>query len=392
VRRITTDERRARLAIRHRLTPQHRTDNVATIAEDLVGLHSSDPVTVFVSAWARMATPSVEAVERALYKERTVLRMLGMRRTMFVVPRHLAGVVQASCTNALAANEQRRVVHLIEQAGVTDDGARWMKDVGDATLRAIRKRGEAAAQELANDVPPLKTQIAYGEGKTWAGLQGMSTRVLWALSMRGEIVRTRPRGSWTSSQYRWATAVDWLGDDIERIEPHAAEAELVRRWLRAFGPGTLADIKWWTGWTLTKTKRALAAVAAVEVEADDAAAYVLEDDVEPVAAPPPWVALLPALDSTAMGWSSRDWYLGEHRAVLFDRSGNIGPTVWCDGRVVGVWAQRRDGTIAWRLLEHVGRDTVRAVDEHAARLEAPVGTTRFTPRFRTPLERELSTS
>jgi hypothetical protein len=265
-----------------------------------------------------------------------------------------------------------------------------MKEAGDATLRAIRTRGEAAAQQLTDDVPALKTQIPYGEGKKWAGLQGMSTRVLWALSMRGVIVRTRPRGSWTSSQYRWATAVDWLGHEIEHLDPHVAEAELVRRWLRSFGPGTLADVRWWTGWTATKAKRALAAVAPVEVEVDEGTAYVLADDLDPVDVPEPWVALLPGLDPTAMGWSSRDWYLGPHRSMLFDRSGNIGPTVWRDGRVVGVWAQRKDGTIVHRLLEDVGRDAARAIDECGERLAVLVGPTRFTPRFRTPLEKELS--
>ena len=91
-----------------------------------------------------------------------------------------------------------------------------------------------------------------------------------------------------------------------------------------------------------------------------------------------------------MGWTGRDWFLGEHRSTLFDRSGNAGPTVWCDGRVVGGWAQRRDGEIAIRLLEDVGADASSAVDDAAARLRVWLGDVRVTPRFRTPLERELS--
>jgi hypothetical protein len=100
--------------------------------------------------------------------------------------------------------------------------------------------------------------------------------------------------------------------------------------------------------------------------------------------------LLPALDPTVMGWSERAWYLGDHRAALFDRSGNAGPTVWCDGRVVGGWAQRRDGEIVFRLLEDVGADAAESVENGAARLQVWLGSARFTPRFRTPLERELA--
>jgi hypothetical protein len=92
-----------------------------------------------------------------------------------------------------------------------------------------------------------------------------------------------------------------------------------------------------------------------------------------------------------MGWKERSWYLGAHRAALFDRSGHIGPTIWCDGRIVGGWAQSRtDGEVVVRLLEDVGSEAGRAVAEEAARLRAWLGDVRVTPRFRTPLERELA--
>ena len=104
-------------------------------------------------------------------------------------------------------------------------------------------------------------------------------------------------------------------------------------------------------------------------------------------------ALLPALDPTAMGWRERAWYVGEHAAALFDRSGNIGPTAWWDGRIVGGWAQRKDGEIAVRLLEDIGAEGSAAIAAQAQRLGEWIRKdpgTRITPRFRTPLERELS--
>jgi len=91
-----------------------------------------------------------------------------------------------------------------------------------------------------------------------------------------------------------------------------------------------------------------------------------------------------------MGWRERGWFLGEHGPALFDRSGNIGPTVWWDGRIVGGWAQRPSGDIAFRLLEDAGAEAMAAITAEAERLQAWLGPVRVTPRFRTPLERELS--
>jgi hypothetical protein len=117
---------------------------------------------------------------------------------------------------------------------------------------------------------------------------------------------------------------------------------------------------------------------------------MLADDLEPLPSPDPWIALLPALDPTPMGFAARSWFLGEYGPILFDRSGNVGPTIWSDGRIVGGWAQRKNGEIALRLLEDMGSEARQAVDAAAEELGRWIGAVRVTPRFRTPLERELS--
>ena len=171
---------------------------------------------------------------------------------------------------------------------------------------------------------------------------------------------------------------------------HEAQAELVRLWLIAFGPATVEDVRWWTGWTLAEVRRALTAIEPVEVDLGGVTGIVLPGDLGSTSPPAPFAALLPGLDPTVMGWAGRHWYLGQHRGPLFDRSGNAGPTVWWDGRVVGGWAQRRDGEIVMRLLEDIGRDATKAVEAEAERLRAWLGDRRVLPRFATPLVRELS--
>jgi len=399
VRTIDAAERRARLALRHHLALGAMAADPAEAARGVVALHSTDPASVFLSLHARTASApttsgpsgrvpsSVADIEYALYEERSLVRMLGMRRTMFVVPVELAPIVQASSTNAIAAVQRRKYTQIITEAGV-GDGV-WLKDVEEGAVRALAARGAATGAELSTDEPRLRTQVLMAQGKAYEGKTNITTWVLFLLAAEGRIVRGRPRGSWISSQYRWSPIEAWLPGGMAEIPAEEARAELVRCWLAAYGPGTAADIKWWTGWTGGQVKQALAAIGPVEVDLGGTTGLVLPDDTEPVPAPPPGVSLLPALDPTPMGWQERSWYLGEHGPALFDRTGNVGPTVWWDGRIVGGWAQRASGEVVYRLLEDVGRDVTVAVEASAARLTEWIGDVRVTPRFRTPLEREL---
>jgi hypothetical protein len=390
VRSVSIDERRARLARRHRLAREDRATDAALLAGDLVGLHATDPATVYLAARARLRVPALAEVDRALYEERIVLRMIGMRRTMFVLPLDLAAVVKAACTEAIEAVQRRRYAKLIEANGIAKDGEAWLDRAERATLAALESRGEAVAAELSRDVPRLRAKIHYGRGKTWAGSQSMTTWVLFLLAAEGRIVRTRPRGSWTSSQWRWVPAGSWLSAPLPRLDPEHARSELARRWLATYGPATVSDLSWWSGWTLTHTRSAIASIGAVEVQLDGTPGIALPDDLEPEPAPEPWVAFLPALDPTVMGWKERAWYLGAHAPVLFDTSGNAGPTVWWDGRVVGGWAVRKDGDVPFRLLEDVGADARAAIEAEAAQVSASLEGVGVIPRFATPLARELS--
>ncbi|HEX6867665.1 MAG TPA: winged helix DNA-binding domain-containing protein [Candidatus Limnocylindrales bacterium] len=387
--RIGTEERRARVGIRHLLAPGTQVATVAEAAAAVVCLHATDSASVFLQARARTSRSSPEDIDRELYDERSVLRMLAMRRTLFTVPIAGVPVLHAAASLAVGRTERRRTIGMLTEAGIADPGP-FLDDLETIGLAAVREMGEASTAELTRLDPRLGIRMTTSRGKKYEGSISVSQKVFFHLALDGRIGRGRPRGTWIGSQVRWSPIERWLPDGIAEMSVDDARAELVRRWLRAFGPGTREDVAWWTGWSLTATKQALTATGAVEVDLEDGGVgYLLADDLEPEPKPEPWIALLPALDAATMGWKERDWYLGGYRSALFDTAGNGGPTVWVDGRIVGGWAQRAGGEIVPRLLEDVGVETRHAIDREAARLAEWIGPVSIRSSFPTPLETRL---
>jgi len=337
-----------------------------------------------------MKKADVAGIERELYDDRSLVRVLVMRRTAFVVPPDLAAIALAACGRSVGHVQRKQLVQRIETAGIATDGARWLRELEDETFDAVAARRTATAVQVSQDVPLLRQEFVVGEGSRNEARVNLGPYVLRMLAVDGRLMRGRPRGGWLSTQWSWSTTKWWLGEELTPWTIHEAQTELVRRWLKAFGPATVEDVRWWTGWTLADVRRALTEIAPVEVELDGITGIALPDDLGPTRRPEPFAALLAGLDPSVMGWAGRDWYLGPHRAAMFDRSGNAGPTIWWDGRIVGGWAQRRDSEIVTRLLEDIGRDGKAAVEAEAERLRTWLGDRRVLPRFATPLVRELA--
>jgi hypothetical protein len=390
LRTVDVGERRARLAARHRIAPAHRAADPVEAATSMVCLHGTDPATVYLSAWARVADLSVSELDDALYVDRSLVKHLAMRRTVFVFPRAALPAAQAGASNRVAQAQRRSVIKDIERAEVHEDGARWLDEATTKVLHALAGGREATSSELRSEIPILEASIDYGIGKSWGGKVPFAPRVMTVLSASGHVVRASNNGHWRISRPNWAHTGAWLGEEIEPRSESEGLRELVEMWLRAFGPGTEADIKWWLGSTVKGVRAALADLAAVEVDLDGRTGYLLPEDVDPAPPVEPWGALLPSLDPTTMGWFERDWYLGPYKQQLFDTSGNAGPTAWWGGRIVGTWWQTDDGAVRLHMLEDAGEDAEAFLSDEAARLDEWLGGVRVMPRFPSPLAKSLS--
>ncbi len=367
MRHFDDDERRTRLALRHGLAVPVADTAAATRAT--VCLHATEPASVHLAAWARCGATRSE-VDAALYDDRSVVKQLAMRRTVFGFPRELLPATWGSASARVAGQQVRRLATEMEAAGVTRDGLAWVEEHLALVRGLIEADGPLTTAEVRSRLPALDARVTRGKGKYQADV-AIAAGVIVALAASGAVLRGANDGGWKVSRPRWTATADWLGEAPPPLPEAEGYAALVAAWLGAFGPGTEADLVWWLGSTKAAVRRALADVAAVEVSLDGGATgWVLPDDLDPTPDPGPWVALLPALDPTTMGWKERTFHLGEHSAKVFDRNGNGGPTAWCDGRIVGVWCQTDDGRVEVVLAEQVPAAAGRALEAKAAELTA----------------------
>ena len=258
-------------------------------------------------------------------------------------------------------------------------------------MQAVRDRGEATASEFTSVVPALKAQLTFGEGKTWGGTQGVATRVLSMLAAEGQLVRGRPRvrgRAASTAGRRCPRGLATARTRSTRTTPRPSSRGATS------APSGRPRSPTSSGGRVGRRERSLAR-----------SPWSRRPRWKPVAAPltcSPTTTLRPRrrvrrgrhsfrcsirrrwAGSVAAGTSA-----STARRCSIDRA-TSGPTVWCDGRIVGGWAQRSDGTIVHRLLEKVGRAGRAAIEREQQRLTALLGEVRVTPRFRTPVERELA--
>ncbi|SKC39101.1 winged helix DNA-binding domain-containing protein [Krasilnikoviella flava] len=411
--RITGEQRRQRLVVRQlALGVDGPREPAATTPEEvtrrLVALHATDAPSVHLAVLARAPGLGLDDVRDALFERRSLVKVLGMRRTMFVVPRDMVPVVHAAASTDVARRLRTRLLKELATLPTDPpvaDPESLLAAAQEQVHAALVEHGPLDGAQLSRAAPLLRTAFLPTTDKAWDVRRTMTSPLLSVLSAEGAVVRGEPRGAWSSPRHVWSPMTDWFPDGIPALDEDAARTELARAWLEAFGPATVADLKWWTGWNLGQARRAVAAldVREVEVEAGPPGGDAvvadgvmlrstdLDVDLDPalddvVAG---HAALLPTLDPTTMGWTARDWYLGPHRPQLFDSAGNAGATVWWQGRVVGLWVVRPDGDVAWRLLEDVGADGEAAVADEAARLGALLAGSTFTPGYTTPAYREM---
>jgi hypothetical protein len=391
------------LAHKQHLLSSSRLSDVVQVTRDIVALHATGATGPYLSLWARVADFQREELGDALYTRRELARVLCMRVTLHAVPSNELPLFLQACGAYVERRTPPRFRDegLLVQAGVcqADEASALLAKLHRQVLDVLADKGPSTLAEISQAVPLLQAKIRHDVGKPYEGEFSIGSRLVYGMCAQGLLIRAQTRGTWRSNLHEYAILSDWLpAVDLESTPPQEARSWLVHRYLSACGPATLGDVQWWTGFSKRDTKTALEAlkpeVIDVAIEGLGDGYLMLADDAQRlrgfVPADGPYTFFLPSLDPYIMGYRNRRRFLApEHRSKLFDRAGNAVPTVWADGRVVGAWGQRKDGSVIYRLFEPVGEQEQALLAAEAQRLEGFLGGEYLSAPFRTPFTRAL---
>ena len=308
------------------------------VIERLVGIQAQWPPAPYVGIWTRTTSFRRQTLERAL-AQGTVVKATVMRQTLHLVtPRDYALI----------------------RAAMSETNFPWETAVAKKLAPAFRK--------LAADGPVVSADaIAYLERKH--GISGISARRAWrAARARAHLVHHHETALW---QARPAGRFVLL-DEPEPLVPLEARAEMIRRYLAAFGPSSLRDIVQWSMMHVPELKASLALLEPLRRFRDEQGRELFDVPRAPLPDPdtPAPVRFLPKWDNMLLAWADRTRILPErYRKKVIRMNGDVAQTFLVDGFVAGTW-RADDGRVVLEPFMKLSGSAQRELEAEARRLEA----------------------
>ncbi|MDP9364386.1 MAG: winged helix DNA-binding domain-containing protein [Chloroflexota bacterium] len=319
--------------------------------EQLVGLQAQAPNPPYVGLWTRLEGFRPAELGRLL-TEREVVRVPLMRATIHLVSARdclaLRPVVQSVLERTFAASAVRR-------------------ELLGADLAAIL----ATARALLAELPRTAADLGGLLGERWPTYDARALGQ--AVTFLEPLIQVPPRGVWgAGGPAAWTTVETWLGRPVAE---DASVEELVRRYLGAFGPATVADGQTWSGLTrLRDTVERLRPELLVFQDERGRELFDLPDAPRPDPETPAPVRFLPEFDNLILSHADRSRVIAEeHRRRIASRNGMVPGTFLVDGFVRGTWAiarDRRSATLVVTAFEALAAGDREALMEEGERLLA----------------------
>ena len=335
--RVLTLRELNRATLSRQLLLERRRMSPKAVVERLVGMQAQWPSAPYVGIWTRTTSFRREALERELARG-SIVKATAMRQTL-----HLLTLPD----------------YALIRAAMSETNFPWMTPLAARLAPAVRKlaaagpvtRAEAVTYlENNHDLKGISAQRAFRAARACAHLVHHHETALW---------NARPEGRFVAI------------DEPEEHVPVEARAEMIRRYLTAFGPASLRDI---VQWSMLHVPELKASRALLEVRRfrDEGGRELFDVRRGPLPDPdtPAPVRFLPKWDNVLLAHNDRTRVLPEpYRRKVIGQNGDVAQTFLVDGFVAGMWRVEK-GRIKLEPLARLTRNAQRELRDEAARLEA----------------------
>ena len=321
---------------RHHLVERAAPSDLLRVVSRLCGLHAQVMSSAELTLWARIEGLDRNAVQDALWRRRTLVKLWGVRGTLHLLPARELGV----WLSALGTITNRGMTGHEEIDALSDA-------IGDALDGRVLTREELAREiEERTGDPSLAEYVRFSWGS-----------YLKPASFRGLLCFAES----DAGRARFTSPASFVRRPLVRPDPEDALRDVARRFLSAYAPATVDDLGLWSGFGRARAKKMLAALGdeAVELDVGVDRAWVLAAHVDELASAdvPDTARLLPGFDQWVVGTARNlpaqlDPTL---KARVYRPQGWISPVILVNGRMAGVWRHERKGVRLVVELEPFGR-------------------------------------
>ena len=311
------------------------------VVERLVGMQAQWPSAPYVGIWTRTTSFRHAALERELARA-AVVKATVMRQTLHLVSRRDYALLRAA---------------------LSETNFPWQSTIAARLAPGVRALAAAGPITSADALAYLEREHR---------LRGIDARRAWrAARVRAHLLHHHETALWRARPEGRFVALD----EPELHVPVEARAEILRRYLAAFGPATLRDIGAWSMMHVPELKAALARLEPLRRFRDERGRELLDVPRAPLpdAGTPAPVRFLPKWDNVLLAFADRTRVLPEpYRKTVIGTNGDVAQTFLVDGLVAGTWRVEK-GHILTEPFAQLTRAAQRELRDEAERLEAFLG-------------------
>lgn len=373
---ISTEQATRLYLIKHHLLKKTKTNKLVKVIDDICGLHAQASQTPYLSLWNRVEDFEDSLLDKALYRDKALVKVWCMRGTLHVIPSQDLPIYNRALRRMWFEHHGR----FMQAPNWPPIGER-KKRIYPAVLKALAQK-PLKRNDLNNKVRFLLKDDSKPYQRLFSGWGG----ILKETAYEGLTVHAEP----CEREACFARLDQWLPHiSLSKISEEEAKTKLLIKYLRGYGPASQQDFCLWSGLMAGDAKKAIetagSQIEEIEIKGAKGQFLILKEylkaldslSLDEKTSP----KLLPKFDSYVLGHKDRSRIIAdEHKKHVFRKAGDIAATLLINGRIAGTWKHKKTKnslTVTLTPFRKLSHEELEEIEKEVEELARFMGVTEF---------------